>query len=150
MAGAPFTNILVAIDGTESAVKAAEYAIRLARGAPAKLTAVAVVDTDTLRKLMSVRILVKQEVAEFEAELGTTQRRYLNYVTQLAAKAGVALEPVLRTGACHSEILAEQKARGADLIVIGECRGTLTKMDLAARERQLILDQAPCPVLVVR
>ena len=64
MSAMPFEKILVVVDGTESAVKAAEYAIRLARVAPAKLTAVSVVDTDTLRKLMSARILAQTTRAD--------------------------------------------------------------------------------------
>jgi len=150
MSAPPWKNILVLVEGTAAAAKATEYAIRLAGATGAKLTAVSVVDTDTLKKLMSVRILVEQEVREFEAQLAQNQQRYLSYAAQMARQAGVPMEAVLRTGTCHSEVLAEQKARGADLIVIAEFRASLTKLDLAARERQLIMEEAPCPVLVVK
>jgi nucleotide-binding universal stress UspA family protein len=146
----PFEKILVVVDGTESAVKAAEYAIRLARVAPAKLTAVSVVDTETLRKLMSAHILVEPEVHEFEVELRQSQGRQLEFVARLAKKAGVEIETVLGKGLLHAAVLAEQKGRGADMIVIGGFHCTVTKLDLIAHERQLILDGAACPVLVVR
>jgi len=131
-------------------LRAAEFAIHLAGAIPARLTAVSVVDTETLRKLMSVRILVEQEVREFETELERSQTRHLDYVHQLARKGGVQCAAVLGKGVCHSAVLNEQKARKADLIVLGGFRSSLTKMDLNARERQIILDEAPCPVLIVK
>jgi len=150
MASAVFEHILVLVDGSEASLRAAEFAINLAVQLPARLTAVSVVDTDTLRKLMSVRILVEQEVREFETELERSQTRQLDYVHQLARKAGVQCAAVLGKGVCHSAVLSEQKARKADLIVLGGFRSSLTKMDLNARERQTILDEAPCPVLIVK
>lgn len=150
MAAPPFKKLLVLVDGTESGLKAAEYAVRLAASMPVHLTALSVVDTDTLRKLMSARILVEQEVAEFEKDLEQSQSRHLDFARQLADKAGVTMTATLSKGVCHSAVLAEQKAHQADVIIIGGFRSTVTRMDLVARERQLILDEAPCPVLVVK
>ena len=150
MAPSAFEHILVLVDGSESSLHAAEFAIHLARELPARLTAISVVDTETLRKLMSARILVEQEVREFETELEKSQTRHLDFVHQLARKAGVQAHAVLGKGVCHSAVLAEQKSRKADLIVLGGFRSSLTKMDLNARERQLIVDEAPCPVLIVK
>ncbi len=145
-----FEHILVLVDASEASLRAAEFAIRLAGQLPARLTAVSVVDTDTLRKLMSVRILVEQEVHEFESELERSQTRHLDHVSQMARKAGVQCEAVLGKGVCHSAVLHEQKARKADLMVLGGFHSSLTKMDLNAREHQIILDEAPCPVLVIK
>lgn len=150
MARSPIQKIMVLVDGTEASARAAEYAIELVRATPAELTAISVVDTATLRQLMTAHILVAQEMDEFEAELAASQKKQLDYVVQLARKARVPVETVLKTGVSHSAVLAEQKARNADLIVIGEFRSSFTKTDLVARERQLIVDEAPCPVLVVK
>jgi nucleotide-binding universal stress UspA family protein len=150
MSAPPFRKVILLVDGTEAAVKAAEFAIQMARVLPLQLVALAVVDTATLRKLMSVHILVEQEVSEFESELERSHQRQLDQVFQMAKKAGVALETVLQKGIAHSVTLAEQKARHADLIVMGGFRSTITKHDLIARERQLILDEAPCTVMVVK
>jgi nucleotide-binding universal stress UspA family protein len=146
----PFKNIIVLVDGTESALKAAEQAVHMASALPVHLTALSVVDTGTLRKLMTAHILVEQEVSEFESELERSQQRYLDEVRQLAEKAGVAIQVVMQKGIAHSVVLAEQKARKADLIVMGGFRSTITKHDLIARERQLILDEAPCTVMIVK
>lgn len=150
MGAAPFRNILLLADGTESSVKAAKFALKLAHVTEGKLVAISVVDTDTLRKLMSAHILVQQEMGEFERELEQTRQRHLDFVEQMGRKAKVQIETVLREGVCHSAVLAEQKAINADVIIIGGFRSSFTKRDLIARERQLILDEAPCPVLVIK
>jgi nucleotide-binding universal stress UspA family protein len=49
-------HILVLVDGTASSFHASDYAIELARTLGAQLTGLAVVDTDTLRQLLNVRI----------------------------------------------------------------------------------------------
>jgi len=150
MALQSFRHILVLVDGTESSLKAAECAVQLARAFKAPLTAVSIVDTATLSHLLTSRIMVAAEVAEYERELEGSSRRHLAYVADLARENGVKAQTVLLKGAVHSAVLAEQKSCGADLIVIGAFRWTLCHRDVSARERQHILDEAPCPVLVIR
>jgi len=150
MAQQPFRRILVLVDGTESSFKAAECAVQLARVYKAPLTAVSVVDTATLKHLLSTHIMVEMEMREYERELEDSGRKHLSFMAELARENGVKAQTVLLKGAVHSAVLAEQKSCSADLIVIGAFRWTLCQRDIAARERQLILDEAPCPVLVVR
>ena len=150
MARAPFRHILVFADGTESSVAAAKHAIELARTLKARLTAVAVVDTATLKHLLSSHIMVAAEMAEYERELTESARKHISYVASLAKDSGVKIGAALLKGSAHAAVLAEQKACGADLIVIGAFRWVLSHRDQIARERQLLLDEAPCPVLVVR
>ena len=61
-------HILTMVDGTESSIAAAEYAIQFARAFKANLTAVAIVDTATLKHLLSTKILVAAEMEEYERE----------------------------------------------------------------------------------
>ena len=68
---------------------------------------------------------------------------------RLAAKAEVEHDGVLLRGACHTTVLQEQDRRKADLLVMGAYRATTVKTDLMAREKQLILDEIACPVLIV-
>jgi nucleotide-binding universal stress UspA family protein len=150
MAQQPFRHILVLVDGTEASLKAAECAVQLARAYKAQFAAVSVVDTAMLTHLLTSRIMVAAEKEEYERELESSSRRHLAYVADLARENGVKTQTVLLKGAVHSAVLAEQKSCGADLIVIGAFRWSLCHRDVTARERQLILDEAPCPVLVVR
>ena len=150
MAKPPFRHILVLVDGTESAIAAAKYAIQLARSSGARLTAVAIVDTATLKRLLSSQIMVAAEMEEYERDLEESSRGHLAYVSGLAREGSVKADTVLLKGSTHAAVLAEQKNVGADLIVLGAFRWTLAHRDQLARERQLLLDEAPCPVLVVR
>lgn len=150
MAQQPFRHVLVLVDGSESALKATECAVQVARAYKALFTAVGVVDTATLKHLLSSHIMVAAEMEQYERELEESSRKHLAYAADLAREHGLKARTVLLKGAVHSAVLAEQKAGGADLIVIGAFRWTLCHRDVGARERQLILDEAPCPVLVVR
>ena len=150
MAQQSFRHVLVLVDGTESSLKAAECGVQLAKAYRAQFTAVGVVDTATLKHLLTSGIMVAAEMQDYEHEIEASERKHLNYVADLAKENGVKAHTVLLKGAVHSAVLAEQKSCGADLIVIGAFRWTLAHRDQSARERQLILDEAPCPVLIVR
>ena len=145
----PIRSLLVLVDGSDTAFKAVEYALRFASFTSAKLTDISVVDTDTLRKLTSARILVEEEVAEFEAELERSQASHLESVAHMARKAGVTVETVLRKGVIHSAVLHEQRAIDADLIVIGKRRRSTVEALLLGSTTRHVLADANCDVLVV-
>lgn len=140
---------MIWMDGTASAERACRAAIEIARAARAALTAVAVIDTGTLASLFKQRLLVIEEMQEFEAELAALGRAYLDAVREAASKAGVRIDTVLLKGVSHEAVLSEQSARSADLLVIGAFKSADAHRDLIARARQLILDRAPCAVLLV-
>ncbi len=150
MAKRTYSTILLFAETSEGGMKAARDAIHLAADEGATLIAAAVVDTNTLKQLLTYRIFVQDEMEEYERELEESCRKQLNYIAQLADEAGVTNRTVLLRGACHSVLIQEQKARAADLLVMGAFRATTTKRDLVAHEKQLIIDEIPCPVLLVR
>ncbi|KPK62161.1 MAG: hypothetical protein AMK73_06660 [Planctomycetes bacterium SM23_32] len=150
MAKHTYATILLLAEGTDQGMKAARDAINLAADEDATLIVASVVDTSTLRQLLSSRIFVQEEMEEYEQELEQSCRKQLNYIAQLADKAGVKNRTALLKGACHTVILREQKERGADLLVMGAFRASLARRDVMAREKQLIIDEVPCPVLLVR
>jgi len=143
-------HLLVLVDGTESSFHAADYGIELARTLGARVTALAVVDTDTLRQLLSVRILVDSEMAEFERELAESGRHQLDEVRQRAMTKRVKFEDVLRSGNSEVIVPIELAQHKVDLLVMGAFESSRVKFDLMARQRQQILDRAPCPILVVK
>jgi nucleotide-binding universal stress UspA family protein len=150
MAKHAYSTILLFAEGSQEGMKAARDAISLAADEEATLIVAAVVDTNTLRHLLASRIFLQDEAEEYEHALEESGRKQLHYVAQLADKAGVTNRTNLLRGACHSVILREQKEHGADLLVMGAFRATTAKRDLMAREKQLIIDAATCPVLLVR
>lgn len=145
-----YSRILLFAEGSETGMKASRDAIALARDEEATLIIAAVVDTATLKQLLSYHIFVEEEMEEYDEELEESCRRQLNYIAGLAEDAGVKNRTVLLRGACHSVLLREQKERDADLLVIGAFRASTRKRDLMANEKQLIIDEIPCPVLLVR
>jgi len=145
-----YGTILLLAEGTEDGMKAARDAISLAVDEEATLIIAAVVDTNILKHLLTARIFLQEEMEEYEHELGESGNKQLRYIAQLADKAGVKNRTCLLRGACHSVILREQRQRGADLLVMGGFRATTVKRDLMAREKQLIIDDVSCPVLLVR
>lgn len=143
-------HILVLVDGTDASFHAADYAINLARLLGARLTGMAVVDTDTLRQLLNVRILVDSEMAEFERELTDSGQHQLDEVRRRAMDKRVKFEDVLRSGNSEVIVPIELSLRKVDLLVMGAFRSERVKFELLARQRQQVLDRAPCPILVVK
>ena len=144
-----FSKILLLAEGTDEGMQAARYAIGLAADEGAALEIISVVDTSTLKQLLTYRIFVEDEMREYEQEIEHSCRRHLDYVAQLADKEKVKHKAHLLTGACHTAVLEQQKSAGADLLVMGSFRASTFKVDLMAREKQLIIDEIPCPVLLV-
>jgi nucleotide-binding universal stress UspA family protein len=143
-------HILILVDGTKSSFQAADYAIDLARTLGARLTALAVVDTDTLRQLLNVKILVDSEMAEFERELELSAQNQLDEVRQRAMGKRVKFEDVRRSGNSEVIVPIELTQRNVDLLIMGAFQSERVKHDLIARQRQQILDRATCPILVVK
>ena len=150
MAERAYSTILLFAESSTEGMKAARDAVRLAADVGATLIIAAVIDTSVLKQLVTFRIFLEEEKAEHEMELEESCQKQLNYMSQIAAKAGVTHRTSLLRGACHSVILREQKARGADLLIMGAFRASTARRDLIAHEKQLIIDDIPCPVLLVR
>jgi len=150
MAEHTYSTILLFAESSEEGMRAARDAVHLAADEDAVLVIAAVVDTSMLKQLVSYRIFVEEEMAEYEQELVDSCQKQLNYIAQLADKAGVTNRTSLLRGACHSVILRERKEREAHLLVMGAFRASTARRDLMAHEKQLIIDDIRCPVLLVR
>jgi nucleotide-binding universal stress UspA family protein len=62
----------------------------------------------------------------------------------------VKFDDVLRSGNSEVVVPIELAQRKVDLLVMGAFESNRVKFDLMARQRQQILDRAPCPILVVK
>jgi len=102
MAERTYSTILLFAESSEEGMRAARDAVHLAADEDAVLVIAAVVDTSMLKQLLSFRIFVEEERAEYEQELAESCQKQLNYIAQLADKAGVSNRTSLLRGACHS------------------------------------------------
>ena len=146
----PVKHVLVLVDGTTSSYRAADTAILVAGRNGATLTAMAIVEHSTLRQLLRVRILVAAEMDEFERDLDASMRGHLSEIRLRALRQNVNTETVLLAGNTASllpKFVAEHKV---DLVVVAAFRSKDVLRDMIARQRQMIVDHAPCPVLVVK
>jgi nucleotide-binding universal stress UspA family protein len=143
-------TVLVFADGSEGAVRTMDVAMLVARAHQADLVAVALVDTETLSMLLRQHILVREEMVEFSAQLAAGAKRLLHAVAGQAEREGVRAETVLLEGNIHTTVLAEARRRKADLIVLSGFTSTITRRDVLAKEKQYLVDGAPCSVLLVK
>ena len=145
-----FKRILLLVDSSEASAAATEHAIALAGRCGSELLAMAVVDVATLKELLTHKIMVPEEMEEYERELELSGRHQLAIVEELARKAGVQIQVIHAKGAIHYVTVAQQQASGADLIVLGYFQASQVNRDLLAREKQSILDECTCPVMIVK
>jgi len=146
----PIKKIMVYIDGTEQAVTAAQYAICLASFSGAELIAYYVVNTRAVEDLLRASIFLKEEKVEYEHDMEADAERYLNYVSELAAKKGVSLAKKRSRGSVHKEIVDAVNEEEVDLLVIGELSRIRSRRDEFYDETERAMRSAPCSVLVVK
>jgi len=143
-------HILVLVDGTEESFRAADFAITLAVALKAKLTAMAVVETETLRQLLNVNILSSIEIEEFEKELQLSSERQIADVHERAMRKRLVIDDLIVSGNSEEVIPREVEQRKVDLIALGGFQSNRASRDLLTRQRQQIVDHAACPVVVIK
>lgn len=146
----PLHRLLLVVDGADPSIAAARFAIELAKFFHSEILAVYVVDTATMDYLMQMRILVKEEREAFEQDLERTGQKYLDYIATIARKENIEIKTTRLKGAYHRKILDHARKEQVDGIVVGGWKRSITSKDRMSVERQLILDEAPCPVIVIK
>jgi len=146
----PLAELLVVVNGAESSIEAAKFAMAMARAYASRVTAVYVVDTATIRQLALSRIFVPDEGEEYERSLEETGRRYLSYVEELAKEKRFHVQTRLLKGAIAGEVVKAAAESGADCVVIGGGDSGSAYRDAILESYREILKNSPCPVLVVR
>ena len=145
-----FSNIIVAVNGSDASILGAKYAIVMAKAYRCRLTAVYVVDTATIRQLALSKIFIQEESQEYEKSLEANGERYLSFVEELARAKGVKIEREMRRGAVYTEILSAADERKADLIVLGGWEKDRNARDIITHSHREIMISAKCSVLLVK
>lgn len=144
-----FSKMMLVVDGTESSSRAARTGVNIATRFQAKIVAVAVVDTATLKYLFKTGILVEAETAEFDQQLETSAQAHLHYVAQLCKENNSECELILRKGVPHAIMAEELRRISPDLLIMGSFTSMMIKRDFNARTRRLVVDDAVCPILLI-
>jgi nucleotide-binding universal stress UspA family protein len=138
-----FTNVLVAVDGSEGGEKALDCALSICQALDARLTALAVEG-----KLPAYAASLG-EVDEVKREKDAFFRDVLAAAADQAVRRGVAASTDLVPGHAAEVITHYARAHGHDLIVLGH-RGHFLGDYLLGSTADRVAHHAHCPVMVVR
>jgi nucleotide-binding universal stress UspA family protein len=142
-----YKRILIATDGSEKSMKAAEEGMELAKGLGAQVIALNVVNEVVIAS--AVRQL-GAERKEVEAKLETAGRKAVDNLKAMGAKIGVNVDTIVRIGAPANAVIDTAGAEKADLIVMGSHGESGASKLLIGSVVQKVLYWATIPVLVVR
>lgn len=149
-----FKKVIVAINGRQSSIHAAMYAIMMCKTYNISLKFVYVVDTATIKYLSMNKLLVSDEKDDFESHLRTDGEHYLDYVCMLAGKKGLKVERELRQGGIFSEIIKAAEESNADMIMLGgnvlDSNKRNAKRRVMSPDENEVLIHSNCPVMVVQ
>ncbi|MDI9633942.1 MAG: universal stress protein [Methanolinea sp.] len=140
-----FSNILVAVDGSNMGRRAFEIALEEARVWKAKVHVVYVVETGLFSSLpMDSTWEIMFSMLEKEG------KETLERAREAAQKAGVHAETHIRQGHAGSEILKTASEVGADLIVVGSHGKSEVDRLLLGSVSNFVVGNSRVAVLVVR
>ena len=148
----PFPKkIMIVVDGSQASYDATSFAIAMASRIPdCKLCAAFVVDTANMDILLQMHIFVSEERASFEGEMETKGRRTLDFVRAQGLKNNIEIDTYLMKGRVTQLVLQAVRELGVEMLIIGGWHNGSTRKDTSSVEYQLLLDQADCPVIVIK
>lgn len=138
-------RILLPVNGSLAARRAAEVAFALAQRQHARVTLLNVVE----RPLRSTRLLNANSDTATERQLDHAHR-VVEELRTLAASYGVEADTDVRLGRNPSEVILGRSERGGfDLVVLGTDLRTGSERLFLGPRVEKILDGATCPVVIV-
>ena len=136
-----FEKILLAVDGSEESVRAADVTRDLAKMAGAEVLVYHVMEREVSR------------AGSFDMESPDESTDLVDHTVRMLKDAGVNARGEVNHGIygrAAKEILAEAKEFGADLVVMGSRGLTDLSGMLVGSVAHKVIHLAECPVLVVR
>ena len=145
-------KILVPVDGSKTSLKAATFAVDLARQLGASIIALSVIDKRLFMGGTTVPSKVAKEMVEpVEDYLKEATEEYLEDVRKLCQKNKVTFRTLTKMGYPVAEIIKEAKRAEADMIVMGSHgRSALSATVLGSVSYGVIHHDKSVPVLIVR
>ncbi len=145
-------KILLPIDGSDASLKAAKYAVTLAKKLNAQIICIHAVVPPTSLYEFSSTALVPPLVPVYYEEVMKLAETWFAKVKEMAEKEGVNVktDAVLDVTSAVDTILNYASKENVDLIVIGTRGRTALKRFLLGSVANGVVTHAHCPVLVVR
>jgi nucleotide-binding universal stress UspA family protein len=148
-----FSKIVVGIDGSEESMKAAEYAISIAKLYNAELNAITVLTSDigyiySSPGVESPPLTIKEIVLLAEDEA----KKWFDEIKEKANKKGIQLktESIVAKKSLLNTLLEYVEEHNINLVVVGtRGRSGIKKMLLGSIASGLVT-YSPCPVLVIK
>ena len=145
-----FTTIVAGTDGSETAHKALEASIDLARQSEARLVIVSAYEPVDAGRSRAEEVGVPADV-HWAVGPRRDVLELLDESHRLAGAAGLnEVETVARQGDAADAIIDVAEEQGADLIVVGNKGMTGAKRFLLGSVPNRVSHHAPCSVLIVR
>lgn len=140
-----FQNILLAVDGSERAWKAAQLAAEMTRCNPAAVTLRIVVAYDPIPTYLgepNLQNAIDARMKDAEA--------VLNQALEVVGEIPADIRAEILEGPAADAILRVAETRGSDLIVMGSRGlGQISGLLLGSQSQKVVM-HAPCPVLIAR
>ncbi len=147
------SRILVATDGSETALKASRYAIQLAKQLRASITVLSVVDNRSLTNYYTVPpeatpIHIVEPVQDFLRERAEKE---VAIVKKLCDKGGIPCRTVVSSGHPAEEIIKVAERSRSHLIILGSHgKGALAAAFLGSVTYGVVHKETHIPVLIIR
>jgi len=147
-------RVLLPTDGSDTAEKAIEFAVRLFGETSCRVTLLAVVEEPVYSAFWSDGLIAPEVLMpppeELREELDRRAEEMLAESAEPLRAAGLEVQPKIRFGNTAAEILQEAEEGEYDMIVMGSHgRGMLGGFLLGSVSNRVV-HHARCPVLVVR
>ena len=142
-----FSKILVCTESSDCSGRALKKACAIAKNNNSKLYLIYVIDNPTKRLGLGIDLIDKKEYLKILREHG---KSVLKKSKKIALDLGITPHEILKEGNVSKEILNFVKKEKIDLVAIGS-RGfsKLPRFVLGSLSNKII-NQCPCPVLVVK
>ena len=141
-----FQRIIVPVDGSEVAKRAAKKALALAQATDIKVVALHVINIPDLPSSYAYPGAIRyQEMRDFSQKEG---QWYLDEIEQMGNQMGVTVSKKLVDGHPAEEIIKE--AQKGDLIVMGSKGRTGLDRLLMGSIAENVTRHASCPVMIVK
>jgi nucleotide-binding universal stress UspA family protein len=148
-----FSKIVVGVDGSEESMKAAEYAISIAKLYNAELNAITVLTSDIGYICSSPGVESPPlTVKEIILLAGDEAKKWFDEIKEKANKKGIQLktEYIVAKKSLLNTILEYVEEHNINLVVVGtRGRSGIKKMLLGSIASGLVT-YSPCPVLVIK